>query len=306
MKPATNKYIAIASFALSAAGFVLPQTAMAGKGIGIEIAVPAYVYPGDPFLATMEDPVKMPVPPSIVIVNVANGDADESVLDHDADLLRARMAASGDHVKVIGYVHTTHGARPIADVEASIDRYLAARNGSVHYDGIFFDEGIADCGPIAGSMQYRDYYRKLREYVWSKMPARAQDLEVINIGTAVNTCYLDPAHRAADVFVTFEDSYDHYLTNAVDAGWAYGWVGGNVIANGQYAQGAEYDSSSFWHLVYNTSQARWSSVVDTALRRHAGYVDATDAYRVGQLLNPWAQMPSYLNSEVIYGNTVSQ
>ncbi|MFL9875475.1 spherulation-specific family 4 protein [Paraburkholderia megapolitana] len=300
-----NKYAAVALCALGATDFIFPNIAMAAQSTGIEVAVPAYVFPGDPFLTTMEDPVKMPVPPSIVIVNIANGDADESILDHDADLLRARVAASREHVKVIGYVHTTHGARSVADVEASIDRYLAPRNGAVHYDGIFFDEGIADCGPTAGSMQYRDYYRTLREYVWSKYPTSAQSLEVINIGTAVNDCYLDPAHRAADVFVTFEDTADHYMTNAVDVGWKYGWVGGNVIVNGTYALGTQYDSTSFWHLVYNTSQATWSSVLDTALQRYAGYVDATDAYMVGTSLNPWAQMPSYLNSEVTYANTLS-
>ena len=305
MKSKMNKYAAIALCALGAAGLCLSSSAAAG-GRGIEAGVPAYVFPGDPFLATMEDPVKMPVPPSIVIVNIANGDGDESILDHDADLLRARTAANGGPVKVIGYVHTTRGTRAIADVESSIDRYLTARNGAIHYDGIFFDEGIADCGPTSGSMQYRDYYRQLREYVWSKLPSGAPDLEVINIGTAVNSCYLDPQHRAADVFVTFEDTADHYMVNAADAGWAYGWVGGNVIVNGQYALGTQYDSSSFWHLVYNTSQAQWSSIVSTALTRYAGYADATDAFMIGKALNPWAQMPSYLSSEVIYANTLSQ
>ncbi|WP_170275708.1 hypothetical protein [Paraburkholderia megapolitana] len=89
-----NKYAAVALCALGATDFIFPNIAMAAQSTGIEVAVPAYVFPGDPFLTTMEDPVKMPVPPSIVIVNIANGDADESILDHDADLLRARVAAS--------------------------------------------------------------------------------------------------------------------------------------------------------------------------------------------------------------------
>jgi hypothetical protein len=301
LKSAFQKCLAVTAILLTGTGL-----AVAGDARGIEVGLPVYVYPTDPFLTTLEDPVKTPVPPSIVIVNIGNGDADESILDNAADILRARTAANGGHVKVIGYVYTSRAARSVANVEASVDRYLTARNGAIHYDGIFFDEGVAQCGSAPGLMDYRDYYRTLREYVWSKIPANSGDLEVINVGTAVSDCYLDPAHRAADTFVTFEDTADHYAVNAGPAtGWAYGWVGGNVITNGQYALGTQYDSSSFWHLVYNTNQATWSSVTGTALSRYAGYVDATDAYLLNGVLNPWAVIPSYLNQEIIYAGTLS-
>jgi hypothetical protein len=179
----------------------LGATALTASARGIEVGVPAYVFPGDPYLSALEDPVKTPVPPSIVIVNIANGDADESILDHDADLLRARIAASGDHVKVIGYVYTSYGARPDPDIDFSIDRYLTARNGSIHYDGIFFDEVPPTCGPTAGDMSWRNKYRAAREYVWSKLP-NTEDLVVNNVGTAVASCYLETNHDTADVFVT--------------------------------------------------------------------------------------------------------
>jgi hypothetical protein len=266
---------------------------------GIEVGVPAYVFPGDPYLSALEDPARTPVPPSVVIVNIANGDADESILDHDADLLRARVAASGEHVKVIGYVYTSYGARADHDIDVSIDRYLTARNGSIHYDGIFFDEVPSSCGPEAGDMSWRNKYRAAREYVWSKLP-NAEDLVVDNVGTAVASCYLETSHDTADVFVTFEDAAAHYLVNAPADGSGPGWVGGNVSSGGQYVSGTQYGPFRFWHLVYNAGNADWATVANTAFQRQASYVLATDAYMVGPYVNPWTVVPSYLNAEIAY------
>lgn len=277
--------------------------ALPASARGIEVGVPAYVYPGDPYLKALEDPVQTPVPPSIVIVNIGNGDADESILDHDADLLRARTAANGGPVKVIGYVYTSYGQRTDDAIRYSVDRYLTARNGSIHYDGIFFDEVPSSCGPTTGDMSWRDKYRRAREYVWAKLP-NTQYLVVDNIGTAVASCYLDTDHDTADVFVTFEDTAAHYLVNAPSDGSGPGWVGGNVISGGQYVSGSQYGSSRFWHLVYNAGNADWATVVNTAFQRQAGYVLATDAYMVGPYVNPWTVMPSYLNGEVAYAGSL--
>ena len=293
------------SIGLCAASMVLASSAvLAGGNRGIEVALPAYVFPGDAFLQDLKDPVKTPVPPSVVVLNVANGDGDESVLDADADALRKRIAANGEHVKVIGYVYTSHGARDDATIRASIDRYLTPRKGKVYFDGIFFDEVPRECGPAAGSMAWRDKYRALREYVWSKIPRRS-DLVVNNIGTAVFDCYLEPGKDTADTFITFEDSADHYMTDAVSVGWAYGWLGGNVVQNNQYVPGTQYGSWRFWHLVYNANQSNWATIVNTAFRRYAGYVDATDDYYTGTWLNPWDQKPSFLNAEINYAGSLS-
>ncbi|WP_183085288.1 spherulation-specific family 4 protein [Trinickia fusca] len=286
------------------AAAMLASVALPASARGIEVGLPAYVYPGDPFLTTLEDPVKTPVPPSVVIVNIGNGDADESILDHDADLLRARTAANGGPVKVIGYVHTDKALRSLDDIKASVDRYLNARNGSVHYDGIFFDEVPNLCGASATSTEWRDKLRAARVYVTSKLPG-VQSFVVNNLGTAVPDCYLQAGNDTADVFITFEDTAAHYLVDASANGWAYGWVGGNIIANGQYASGAEY-GPRFWHLVYNTGNADWATVVNKAFGRFAAYVDATDAFMVGPYLNPWTAIPSYLNAEIGYAGGLRQ
>ncbi|MFC5473605.1 spherulation-specific family 4 protein [Paraherbaspirillum soli] len=293
---------AVASCA-GAAIFATSCDALADSGRGIEVAVPAYVYPGDPFLNDLKDPVKTPVPPSVVIMNIGNGDADESILDADADALRQRIAANGEHVKVIGYVYTTRAGRKKPEIIKSIDRYLAPRNGSVHFDGIFFDEVPRECGPTAGSLEWRDKLREMREYVWTKIP-KGSDLVVNNIGTAVFDCYLEPGHETADTFITFEDTAEHYFANASSVGWAYGWLGGNVVSGGQYVLGTQYNSSRFWHLVYGVNNSNWAAVTNTAFARYAGYVDATDDMYTNGLLNPWDQKPTFLNDVVSYAKTL--
>lgn len=279
------------------AGMLALTVATATSLHATEVALPAYVFPNDPYLQDLIDPVKTPAPPSIVIVNIGNGDTDESILDGVADQLRARTTTSGKHVQVIGYVHTDNGTRPDADIQASVDRYLTVRNSAIHYDGIFFDIVSNVCGTSDNPTAIRDKYRLAREYVWSRLGG-ATGLVVNNVGTAVPDCYLQLGHETADVFVTFEDTAAHYAVNASSVGWQYGWVGGNVIVNGQYSLGNEFSNVQFWHLVYNADAADWSSTLQLTEQRNAGYVDATDGYQVGSVLNPWTVKPSYLNAEI--------
>lgn len=274
--------------ALISVGVATTPAAAASRGL--EIGVPAYVFHGDAYLTDLESASKTPRPPSVVILNIGNGDSDVSQLDADADALRARIDQHGEHVKVIGYVHTDFAARPVADVERSIDRWLTSRAGGIHYDGIFFDLVTRDCGPTAGSTAYRDYYRKLREYVWNKIPTIA-DLVVDNVGSAVSDCYLMPGHDTADTFVTFEGSRMDYTNN---------WVGGNIITNGSYVLGDAYPSWRYWHIIYSTGPADYQTVLATSFTRYAGMATATDAASG----TPHNAAPCYLNSVIGYANTL--
>lgn len=266
---------------------------------GVDIGLPAYVWHGDPYLEALKNPTLTPTPPAVVILNIENGDGNVSIVDADADALRARVAANGEHVKVIGYVHSTYGARPLANVKASIDSWLAVRNGAVHYDGIFVDEVPRDCGPTAGSMQYRDYYRAIREYVWDKIP-QIEDLVVNNVGTAVSDCYLAAGHDTADTFVTFEGSAETYFqTPSPQTNWA-GYAGGNIISNGQYAIGSQYPSWRFWHMVHTASSAQNQTVLNTVYDRWAGMATLTDDVMV----NPYDAKPTYLNTSINHAATL--
>ncbi|MBI3897155.1 MAG: hypothetical protein HY308_02535 [Gammaproteobacteria bacterium] len=277
-------------------GFAVTASAQASRGI--DVGVPAYVWPNDPFIADLKDPVKTPIPPAVVILNIENGDGNVALMDADADALRARTLPDGEHVRVIGYVWSNYAMRPIADVKSSIDHWLGARNGSVHVDGIFVDQVTSACGPSVGSNQYRDYYRQIREYVWTKLPNN--DLVVNNPGNAITDCYLEARHDTADIFVTFEGSKTSYLQAPSAANGWVGWTGGNVIVKGQYQIGTKYPSSRFWHLVYDTGAGDYQQIIDLAFDRWAGTVETTDDV----MPNPWDVKPSYLTQAIRYSTSV--
>ncbi|GAA1250952.1 hypothetical protein GCM10009665_47050 [Kitasatospora nipponensis] len=257
-------------------------SAAVGAGRGLEIAVPAYVLPGDPMLTTLQGTAPAP---SIVVLNPDSGYAAfDTGWQAQADALRTATAAGGGRTRVLGYVDTARGTRSLADVEATVDNYLRTADHRLHVDGIFFDQTGRDCGEADVT---RDYYAALRGYVQESVYAispHTKELVADNPGTAVADCYLEPGHRTADTFVTFEGSADAY---------ANGWLGGNVFNDtAGYYSGATFDPSgtSFWHLVYATPDtAGMRTVLDTAYARGAGYVYATDDV-VG---TPWDAAPSW-------------
>ncbi|GAA1191530.1 hypothetical protein GCM10009664_65930 [Kitasatospora gansuensis] len=250
---------------------------------GLEIAVPAYVWPGDPMLTGLQ--TASPAA-SVVVLNPGNGDTPfNAAWQAQADTLRGGTTATGAKTKVLGYVHTDNAARPLAGVKASVDNYLRTVDGKLHVDGIFFDVVSRDCGPGNSS---RDYYLALRQYVQSTVDAldpAVQELVVDNPGTAIADCYLEPGHRTADTFVTYEGNYANYI--------GAGWLGGNVFnLTAGYYSGATFDPSgtAFWHLVYGVPGApQMRTTLDTAFTRGAGYAYATDDI----LANPWDAAPSW-------------
>lgn len=252
-------------------------TMMMGAGTayatdGIEVAVPAYVYPDDTMLNNLEsaDPNA-----EIVVLNHGNGDeAFDSDWQDQAEALRA------NGTKVLGYVYANNGNRTIGDVEASIDRYVDPPDThELHVDGIFVDLGGRDCGT---NNVTRDYFKTLRTYIQNAIYDQDPNLEEIvvdNPGTAVADCYLDGSNRTADIFVTFEGTASDYSNN---------YLGGNVFNNNGYRAGTEYANFSFWHLIYNANMTNMGSIIDSAFSRHAGHVYVTN----DTTSNPWDTTPS--------------
>ncbi|MCX4544972.1 spherulation-specific family 4 protein [Streptomyces sp. NBC_01565] len=250
---------------------------------GLEIAVPAYVWADDRMLAelTATGPAA-----SVVVLNPGNGDAPfDAPWQARADALRAGTTATGERPKVLGYVHTDHGNRGLAAVKASVDNYLKTPDGRLHVDGIFFDVVSRDCGPANAT---RDHYAQLRRYVEDTMNAAGPgvpDLVVNNPGTAIADCYLEPGHRTADVFVTYEDTYEAYMSD--------GWPGGNVFDGEEgYRPGTELDpdGTAFWHLVHDVPDAAaMRATLRAAFARGAGYAYATSTV----MPNPWNAGPAW-------------
>ncbi|MFD9334022.1 spherulation-specific family 4 protein [Streptomyces sp. NPDC060028] len=250
---------------------------------GLEIGVPAYVWADDPLLG---DLVATGPAASVVVLNPGNGDAPFGApWRARADALRGGTTATGEKTKVLGYVHTDHGNRDPAAVKVSVDNYLKTRDGRLHVDGIFFDVVSRDCGPGNAT---RDHYAELRRYVEDTMHAvdpAVPGLVVDNPGTAIAACYLEPGHRTADVFVTYEDTYAAYTGG--------GWLGGNVFDDlTGYRGGTELDptGTAFWHLVHDVPDAAaMRATLRTAFERGAGYAYATSA----DMPNPWNEGPAW-------------
>ncbi len=163
-------------------------------------------------------------------------------------------------ILVIGYVHTTYGTRSLATVKADIDRHYAWYG----VNGIFFDEVSNDCGDLA-------YYRELHDYVKEK---GGTGTVVLNPGITTGECFM----VAADIIVTFEDSYGKYVR------WKpRGWE-------------SAYDAGRFWHLIINTGPADLAHAIALAKGRNIGWVYATPDVEP----NPWDTLPdhSYWNQQL--------
>ncbi|MET8857021.1 spherulation-specific family 4 protein [Streptomyces sp. NPDC004579] len=122
-----------------------------------------------------------------LVLNPASGPGDRPAPGFAAVAARLRAA----DVRVLGYVDTAYGRRPLADVRGE----LARHRDWFATDGVFLDQVAATEGGFG-------YYRRLATEV------RGPDggTLVLNHGTAPHPSYA----RIADVLVTFEGTWATY------------------------------------------------------------------------------------------------
>jgi hypothetical protein len=179
---------------------------------------------------------------ALLIANPASGPGTSA----EAQYTQAISTAHGAAQSIIGYVHTSYGARLIGDVEADIEFWYSYYPA---IDGIFFDEVSNDTSTIAS------YYQLLHDYVKRKT---GPDIVVINPGTAIDEAFM----QTADVVVSFEDTYAAYTSASYPPNPS--WI-------------ANYPPSRFWHLVLSaTSVADMQNAVSLARSRNVGIVYVTD------------------------------
>lgn len=179
-----------------------PLLALAVAGVGVGIAVvltlmnrgtdrvttcraaliPAYLPPHE--LSSLG---RGPRRPRMVVVNPASGPGAERSEAYGGAVHALQKAG----VRVLGYVPTGHGGRPLPAALADVERYVSWYG----VDGIFFDETAADARQLA-------YYRALAR------AARGDKgrLVVVNPGVPPAPGYFD----IADIVVTFEGTYAAY------------------------------------------------------------------------------------------------
>ena len=223
---------ATAGLVLAASAWALPLSPPAGAVTGdVRIGIPAYFWPGSSWdsLTSSAD---------VVDLAVVNVDSGPGTARFDA-FVQTFAAARARGVRVVGYVDTRYGARPIGDAETEIDHWFAWYG----VDGVFLDEVPSDCSLAT-------YYDSLA----ARIRSHASAIVVVNPGTNTEEC----TTGFSDVIVNFEG------TAATYAAWVpSAWT-------------ASYPRSRFWHLVYGAAGGDASSIVAISRQRNAGHVYVTD------------------------------
>ncbi len=221
----------------------------------LKVLVPAYFSPSASNYWLRMDSVAAKMPGRLwAIANVYNGPG--SAYDASYATVIKNLQASGG--KVIGYVHTSYGQRPISTVEADIDAWYSYYPS---LNGIFIDEQANTSGE-------ESYYAQLYNYIKQK---DSTALVATNPGANTLESYLFyNGNRIADVICVFEDGIGF-------SSWApSSWY-------------TKYNRSNFYVIPYNTSVSNFVSVVDRAASLNMGWIYCTDA----TLPNPYGVLPSY-------------
>jgi len=167
-----------------------------------KLLVPLYSYPNDDVdgawhkLITLKH--KYPSINIVAIVNQSNGNFTEAENSYINGIEELNNAG----IKVIGYVYTKYGKRPIKDVETNIDAWVKFYK-SYGLKGFFFDES---------STKKKDfpYYKKISDYAKSN----GCKMIVLNPGAVVDKIYMSSG--IASVIVIRETTYDDLIKNNTD------------------------------------------------------------------------------------------
>lgn len=229
------------------------------------LLVPAYFNPSDGNGWKSLTASVSPKSPITAIMNPDSGPGTAVDASYPP-ALKAFRAAGG---KVVGYVSTkidgTNTLRPLAKVEAAVDRYRAFYK----IDGVFVDQ-------MSTNAKHQAYYHSLYAYIKKVAPT----YKVIgNPGTATVEPYLNK-NKAADVLVTFEDNQSNFVKDVQPT-----WVN-------------KYAPDRFAAIVGKASSAStMSSDLATARKHHAAYVYVTDQ-NINVDSSAYGRLPTYWSQEV--------
>jgi hypothetical protein len=237
--------------------FIFPSgSVIAGSLTAI---VPAYFYP----TATGSDWDKIGVgldagAKIVTIMNPENGPG----FVYDPNYGAAVNKLRGKGGKVIGYVPTTFGVRPLSEVKNDIDLYVS-RYG---IDGIFLDETFND-GTITTLLYYQELYFYIKNL-------NSNYLVVGNVGTDATSLYL--WWPVLDVLITYEGfSWDYYS---------------DPVPSWRTIFTSDHFGMIVHSLVATPSELYLNQITDIARTRNTNYVYVTDKELSS---NPFNQLPSF-------------
>lgn len=243
--------------AVALVAFSTSQVHAAATG---RLLIPSYFYPASDSSHSWTVMCNDASAQSIVILNPNSGPGTAS----DSTYVTAVKYCQRKDINVIGYVHTSYGARSITDVEAEIDEFYSWYG----VDGIFLDEMSDDSSTL-------NYYSALHSYIHTK-GSSSHDLDVGNMGTVSSTDWA-LSNNAVDILVIFEDSQSAFSSFTMPS-WA-----------------SSYPASDFAAIVYNVSSSRRMSSICSAL---SNTDKITYRYVTNLTLdNPYDALPSYWTTE---------
>jgi hypothetical protein len=190
-----------------------------------------------------------------VVADPADGPGTATDAAYLDTISRAKQAG----IMVLGYVTTTYGQRPSADVLRDINTYYDLYRPS----GIFLSEGPMDPDCAAMEATFLAYANA----------ARARDPQAF---VAIGTRYCPSYIYFTDLIVLFARQQAEYATFQPAA-----WMPGQ-------------SADRFAHLISEVPGEALEATLGRARTLGAGWVYVTD----DALPNPWDQVPSYFDREV--------
>jgi hypothetical protein len=240
------------------AALALAALLAAPCAFAVDLLVPAYFYPGGRHNYWPQLASAAPNASITAILNPASGPG--ASLDANYAAAVSTFQAAGG--KAIGYVSTRYAARPLSEVTADINTYVAL----YPVQGFFIDEmtNDADSAHLA-------FYQSVYNYIKALNPAY---VVVGNPGTSTLEVYA--SLPVADQLLVFEGSLRSYRTY-VPAAWQAG-----------------YAANRFAHVIYGAGKSDMSRSVAGASARGAGAIFVT----ADRLPNPYDTLPSFWKDEV--------
>jgi Spherulation-specific family 4 len=229
--------------------------------------VPAYFYPAGDRLADWNRLAEAARSiPLEVILNPASGPGKRQ----DANYVAVLHALHQSHARVLAYVDSDYGRRPLAAIEKDVGDYPKFYK----IDGFFIDQ-------MANTPEAVDHYRSIRRLI---RRADSRYKVVGNPGTYTRPEYLD----AADTLVTFEGSARAFAAYNPHA--AAPWIAG-------------YPPDRFAAIIYGVDEAAAGrAALSRAKRTGAGSVFITDQ----EMPNPYLALPPYWADEAAAVRAINQ
>jgi hypothetical protein len=202
------------------------------------VAIPAYAYPypNDPNWRQILDAAPSV---SLIVADPADGPGTRPDPNYTSAIARARE----QDISVLGYVTSSYGARPNAEVQADVERWYTW----YEVDGIFVDlvststQELADCQALFTNVKQR---------------TGGAGLLILNPGTQTLEAYM----RVCDILVNSESSWPTYRDRYAAPAWI-----------------DRYAAHRFWHLVHDCPTERdMHKALQLARTRNAGWIYVTD------------------------------